>query len=165
MSTSELYHPGSLYIAGFTQARAPHLGLLLARDDTTGTLWHIRIDRATSPNWQFQRRIQPVTKDMFLSFLLLLSDKDTLESKNGDWESVGAAIDAAARAVPPPPNDTFGECGPWVLDVVQVLHDRGIVHVRNREDLASEVDTVATESKAYARRDRFPKVVASEFCQ
>lgn len=153
----ESYAPGALYIAGFTQARSPHLGLLLAKDTTpaSGTLFHIRIDRATHPNWQFQKRVQPVAGDMFLSSLLCVHGAD-LDA---------AVLEEAARSVPVPDNDEFGECGPWVFGVLQVLAEKSIVELEEVQKLADEVREFAEGSRAYARRDRFPNVKMSEFCR
>ncbi|KZV74706.1 hypothetical protein PENSPDRAFT_647716 [Peniophora sp. CONT] len=152
----ELYVPGSLYIAGFTQARSPHLGLLLAKDaaPASGTLFHIRIDRATHPNWQFQKRSQLVAEDMFLSSLLRVG---------ADLDAI--ALEEAARSVPVPDHDEFGECGPWVFSVLQVLAERGIVELDDVQKLADEVREFAEGSRAYARRDKFPNVKMSEFCR
>ncbi|KAF9001705.1 hypothetical protein BDQ17DRAFT_1307101 [Cyathus striatus] len=152
------YTPGALYLAGFTQARSPHIGLLLAKTAGAGTMFHIRIDRATSPNWQFQRRKQLVEGDMFLSSLLRIS-KDLLH-----LETAEAIIEAAALDIPPPANDEFGECVPWVLKLVQALHAKGIVELADLEKLREEVDSFASGSRAYARRDKFPNLATSKFC-
>ncbi|TFK34039.1 hypothetical protein BDQ12DRAFT_690298 [Crucibulum laeve] len=155
---AELYSPGALYIAGFTQARAPHLGLLFAKDSSTGILWHIRIDRATSPHWKFQRRVQAIAGDMFLSSLLLVATKTRLGDK------AEAKLEAAARFVEPPSNDSFGECAPWVFNVLAVLHDQGVVKLVDQGKLAMEVDTFARQSRPYAQRDHFPNLAVSSFC-
>ncbi|KAI0339744.1 hypothetical protein BDW22DRAFT_1347598 [Trametopsis cervina] len=155
--TQELFTIDSLYIAGFTQARAPHIGLLLATSTTHGTLYHIRIDRETSPHWQFQRRVQKIDKDMFLSALVRVHDATS-------GAITDAQLQAAADAVTPPANDTFGECAPWVYHVLRHLHEAGVLEVKDEAALAEEVDDFARGSKAYARRDRFPNVMASDFC-
>ncbi|VDB93426.1 unnamed protein product [Peniophora sp. CBMAI 1063] len=154
--TPDLYTPGALYIAGFTQARSPHLGLLLAKDTTpaSGTLFHIRIDRPTHPNWQFQKRTQPVAGDMFLSSLLRVHD--TIDA---------VVVEEAARSVHVPENDEFGECGPWVFNVLEVLGEKGVVELDDTQKLADEVRELAEGSRAYARRDRFPNVKVSEHCR
>ncbi|KAJ7070702.1 hypothetical protein C8F01DRAFT_1107397 [Mycena amicta] len=152
------YRIGALYVAGFTQAQAPHLGLLLATTNDKGILFHIRVDRTTSPNWQFQRRSQPVAEDMFLSSLLCIS--------KGPWnsgESIGV-IDSLARSLPLPDHGEFGHCAPWVFDFVELLSANGLCTLMSKDDLADEVRRFARESNAYARRDRFPNVADSKFC-
>ncbi|EAU93655.1 hypothetical protein CC1G_02885 [Coprinopsis cinerea okayama7 len=153
------YVPGALYLAGFTQARSPHIGLLLAKDANKGTLFHIRIDRETSPNWQFQRRTQPVVGDMFLSSLLRIT-KDPLP-----LDTAENTIEEIASSIAPPDNGEFGECAPWALKLVQALSDRGIVELKDVEKLGEEVDSLARDSRAYARRDKFPNLATSNFCR
>lgn len=153
------YTPGALYLAGFTQARSPHIGLLLAKDATKGTLFHIRIDQQTSPHWQFQRRTQLITGDMFLSSLLRITKEplalDTAEN----------IIEKIALRIPPPENGDFGECAPWALELVQALYEEGIVELLDVDQLGEEVDSFAKESRAYARRDKFPNLATSNFCR
>ena len=156
---SDLYRPGSLYVAGFTQARSPHLGLHLAMDTApaSGTLFHIRIERVTYPNWQFQKRTQPIMGDMFLSSLL---------SVDADLDAEApATLKEASRSAPVPDDDEFGECAPWVLRAIQVLAEKGIVALDDVESLADEVREFAEGSRAYARRGKFPNVKVSEFCR
>ncbi|KAF8183936.1 hypothetical protein BJ912DRAFT_538998 [Pholiota molesta] len=153
------YVPGGLYLAGFTQARSPHIGLLLAKDAAKGTLFHIRIDRETSPNWQYQRRTQPVVGDMFLSSLLRIKEEplplDTAEK----------TIAEIASALPPLDNGEFGECAPWALRLIQALHEKEIVDLEDVEKLGEEVDSFARDSRAYTRRDKFPNLATSKFCR
>ncbi|KAJ8473225.1 hypothetical protein ONZ45_g16372 [Pleurotus djamor] len=149
---------GGLYVAGFTQARAPHIGLLVATSEQQGILFHIRIDRATSPYWQYQQRIQPLARDMFLSSLLCIAKgpfnaPDSLQT-----------IDAAARALCPPLNDEFGHCASWVLDLIEILSAEGLCTMKSKDQLALEINQFAQESKAYARRNRFPNVANAVFC-
>lgn len=153
------YVPGALYLAGFTQARSPHIGLLLAKDATKGTLFHIRIDRETSPNWQFQRRTQPVEGDMFLSSLLRIT-KDPLP-----LDTAEKTIEEVALGIPPPNNGEFGECAPWALKLVQALDAKGIVELEDVVKLGEEVDSFARNNRAYARRDKFPNLGTSKFCR
>ncbi|KAI0761484.1 hypothetical protein BD413DRAFT_242567 [Trametes elegans] len=148
---------GSLYIAGFTQARAPHVALLIPKDARIGDLVHIRIDRATSPTWQYQHRAQKISGDMFLSSLLKIHD-------NSEGQITVDQLKAAASVVPAPNNDTFGECGPWVLKVVEYLDKEGLLTLKNAAALVDEFNTLATSSRGFARRDRFPNVAVSENC-
>ncbi|KAJ7281896.1 hypothetical protein C8J57DRAFT_1123839 [Mycena rebaudengoi] len=149
---------GSLYIAGFAQAGAPHVGLIIPTDTKTGCLVHIRIDRDTSPNWVYQCRLnQAIEGDMFLSSLLKIHDV-----------SAGAItlveLRAAAAAVPPPDNDRFGECEPWMSRVVEQLHALNLVVCTDVNQMVEEFHTFATKNRAYARRDKFPNVAVSQFC-
>ncbi|KAH9945070.1 uncharacterized protein BXZ73DRAFT_38242 [Epithele typhae] len=152
-----VFTPGSLYIAGFTQARAPHLALIIPKDNKFGDLVHIRIDRAISDNWKFQHRIQKISGDMFLSSLLRIHDI------SAGPLTVEQLRDAASTVVVPDHGE-FGACSAWVLQVVDELHKRGFVQLSDTAGLAAEIDAFATGSKAYARRDRFPNVAASQYC-
>lgn len=158
------YTPGAIYLAGFTQARAPHIGVLLAKTPKYGAFFHIRIDRETSPNWQYQRRKQAVEGDMFLSSLLRIS-KTTVASDPDSLRVLDEIIDAAALEIPPPDNDEFGECAPWAIRLVKGLHERGVVELVDEEKLAEEVDEFARGSKAFASRNKFPNLASSKFCQ
>ncbi|TFK34417.1 hypothetical protein BDQ12DRAFT_613599, partial [Crucibulum laeve] len=77
---------------------------------------------------------------------------------------VEAKLEAAARAVEPPSNDSFGECVPWVFKVLAVLHEQDVMELVDQEKLAEEVDASARQSRPYARRDRFPNLAVSSFC-
>ena len=151
------FTPGSVYLAGFTQARAPHVALIIPANAQCGDLVHIRIDRNTSPNWAFQHRSQRIEGDMFLSSLLKIHDI------SAGQVNVGQLHDAAS-AVPVPEHGEFGACGPWVYAVVRELHKRGLVVLIDAEALEKEFEAFAVGNKAYARRDRFPNVVASQYC-
>lgn len=159
----EAFSLNSLYIAGFTQAQAPHLGLLVATSASDGVLFHIRVDRATSPTWQFQSRKQVIDKDMFLSSLLRVHD--AAGGEVGSSDALKKQLQTAAAAVPPPANDTFGECAPWVFQVLQRLQAAGVVQLGDIDALAKEVDGLARGSRAFARRDKFPNVAVSQHCQ
>ncbi|KAG2121907.1 hypothetical protein DEU56DRAFT_88812 [Suillus clintonianus] len=152
------FTPGSLYIAGFAQARAPHVGLIIPTSRASGCLVHIRIDRDVSPVWTYQSRVQRIEGDMFISSLLRIKDVSAgpiaLEQ-----------LQEAAQSVPAPQNDEFGECLPWVLAVVQKLHDMGLVVLKDAEALQVEFVRFAEGNKAYARRDKFPNIAASQFCR
>jgi hypothetical protein len=152
------FTPGSLYIAAFAQARAPHVGLIIPTSRASGCLVHIRIDRDVSPTWTYQCRTQRIESDMFISSLLRLKDVSmgpiSLEQ-----------LQEAAQSVPTPQNDDFGECFPWVLAVIRKLHEMGIVTLMDAEALKDEFTRFAKGNRAYARRDKFPNVAASQFCQ
>ncbi|KAH6913292.1 hypothetical protein BKA70DRAFT_1183155 [Coprinopsis sp. MPI-PUGE-AT-0042] len=150
--------PGALCIAGFTQARAPHIGLLLVTTEAEGTLFHIHIDRSIQPNWHFQRRREPLAGNMFLSSLMhIRNDPLSLD----DAEDL---LTEAAKSIPPPENDDFGECAPWVFRVLDALATRGVLTVVDREKLEEEVDSFARCSRAFARRDKLPNISVSQFC-
>ncbi|KAL7281785.1 hypothetical protein PYCCODRAFT_757596 [Trametes coccinea BRFM310] len=151
------FTPGSLYIAGFTQARAPHVALLISQDARSGDLVHIRIDRTVSPTWQYQHRRQKITGDMFLSSLLKIHDVSA-------GEITVQQLQDAAGAVPVPDNDHFGECGPWVFKVVEELSNKGLVTLSNAAALQEEFNALAQGSRAFARRDKFPNVAVSQYC-
>jgi hypothetical protein len=74
-------------------------------------------------------------------------------------------IEEIALAVPAPENGDFGECAPWVLKLVQALHQEGIVELNDVERLGEEVDSFARGSRAYARRDKLPNLATSKFCR
>ena len=151
------FTPGSLYIAAFTQARAPHVALVLPTNAQSGTLVHIRIDRAMSPNWMYQCRVQKIEGDMFLSSLLKIHDIAAGELTTED-------LHQAASTVPPPENDTFGECSRWVYTVVQELDGLKLLVLKDGASLEEEFSTFASNNRAYARRDRFPNVAVSQYC-
>ena len=148
---------GSLYLAGFTQAGAPHAGLIIPTSASTGRLIHIHIDRATSPTWKFQSRDQRIAGEMFLSSLLKLRDLS-----NGKISI--EQLEEAAASLPPPANDKFGECLPWVLRVVRRLSEMGLVNLANVDELGREFEDFAAGNKVYATRQKFPNVKASAFC-
>lgn len=156
-SPPESFTVGSLYIAGFAQARAPHLGLIIPTDSKTGHLIHIRVDRATSPHWAYQCRTEKIEGNMFLSCLLKLHDVAA-------GEITVSQLQIAAKLVPVPENDNFGECGPWVYRVVEELHNLGLIALVDAQELAKEFNAFAAESKAFARRDRFPNLAVSLYC-
>ncbi|KAF8908507.1 hypothetical protein CPB84DRAFT_1813282 [Gymnopilus junonius] len=143
--SSKRFSPGSLYIAGFAQARSPHAGLLIPLDSKSGFLVHIRIDRNTSPLWQYQSRKQNISGDMFMTSLLRI-----LTQYND-------------RSIAAPSNDEFGECLPWVLSVVQKLHDIGLLNLIDTDGLAKEFEEFAAGNNSYARRDKFPNVKISQY--
>ncbi|KAG1741996.1 hypothetical protein EDB19DRAFT_689776 [Suillus lakei] len=150
------FTPGSLYIAGFTQARASHVALIIPTSRALGCLVHI--DRDVSPVWTYQCRVQRIEGDMFISSLLGIRDVSTCRI-------TPEQLQEAAQAILAPQNDEFGACLPWVLAVVQKLHDMGLVILKNAEALQDEFVRFAEGNKAYARRDKFPNVAVSQFCQ
>ncbi|KAI0798712.1 hypothetical protein BC629DRAFT_1285692 [Irpex lacteus] len=150
----ENFTVGSLYIAGFAQARAPHIGLLVPIDVDSGWLVHIRIDRATSPTWAYQCRRQPIKGDMFLTSLIKVSKGSVTPEQ----------LREAASAVVPPNNDEFGECASWVWRVLERLHDGGLIRLDDVEGIKEEVSTFVAGNRAFARRDKFPNVMISQFC-
>ncbi|TCD65018.1 hypothetical protein EIP91_003339 [Steccherinum ochraceum] len=150
---------GSLYIAGITQAVAPHVALVIPINEQVGDLIHIRIDRAVSPTWTFQHRRQRISGEMLLSTMMKIHDI------SAGPISV-AQLRNAAAAVPVPNNDTFGECGPWVFNVVKELHKQGILTVVDEKELKKEFEYFSSPeiSKKYAKRTVFPNVVVSRYC-
>ena len=151
------FTPGSVYLAGFTQARAPHVALIIPTDAQSGELVHIRIDRNTSPNWAYQHRSQKIEGDMFLSSLLKIHDVSASRVE------VDQLIDAAS-AVLVPKHGEFGACCPWAYAVVRELHNRGLVNLGDADALEKEFEAFAVGNRAYARRDRFPNVAVSQHC-
>ncbi|KAF7798612.1 hypothetical protein EIP86_009834 [Pleurotus ostreatoroseus] len=158
MSTApEDFTVGSLYLAGLAQARAPHAGLIVPTSITSGTLVHIRIDRDTSPFWAYQSRKQKISGDVFMTTLLKLHDiSDGIITKE--------QLEEAAASVPVPENDTFGECLPWILQVVQKLNEAGLVKLVDVEALGKEFEAFAESNRVFATSTRFPNVRTSEFC-
>jgi hypothetical protein len=148
---------GSLYLIAFAQARAPHIGIILPTSLSSGILFHIRIDRNASPNWTYQTRLQNIAQDMFVTSLLRIRDVNiggiTLEQ-----------LTSVAKSVAVPENDEFGECFPWVLKVVEMLHTNGYLTVSSLSGLQDEFCAFANGNRAYARRDKFPNVAISTFC-
>lgn len=151
------FTPGSLYLAGFAQASAPHAGLLIPTSASSGRLVHIRIDRDTSPVWAMQSRMQKIAGDMFLSTLLKLGDASA-------GQITAELLEEAAASVPAPENDLFGECLPWVLRVVQKLHEMGFPCLVDGEGLGNEFSSFADGNRVFATRTKFPNVKVSEFC-
>ncbi|KAG5353524.1 hypothetical protein J132_10157 [Termitomyces sp. J132] len=148
---------GSLYIIGFAQARAPHAGLLIPTSSSAGCLVHIRIDRAESPNWQYQARAQNVKGDMFCTTLLKLHDLS-------DGPITTDQLKLYAGSVAVPDNDEFGECLPWVMRVVDKLQEAGLLQGTDLDLLKDEFQAFASGNRAFARRDRCPNVKVSAFC-
>ncbi|KAF8512256.1 hypothetical protein JB92DRAFT_2723839 [Gautieria morchelliformis] len=148
---------GSLYLAGFAQAGAPHAGLIIPTSASSGRLVHIRIDRANAPTWTVQSRDQRIAGEMLLSSLLKLRDVSR-------GEVTIEQLEEAAASVPPPANDEFGECLPWALRTVQKLDEMGLVKLTDADELGKEFETFAVGNKAYATRRKFPNVQVSEFC-
>ncbi|KAJ7115940.1 hypothetical protein C8R44DRAFT_739637 [Mycena epipterygia] len=148
------FSPGSLYLAAFAQAQAPHVGLLIPKSESTGTLVHIRVDRGTSPNWQRQVREQKISGDMFLTSLLRIRDN-----------SVGGItveqLIASAEKVSVPENDEFGECLPWAMRAVAQLQSDGLLQVDDLSALEKEFREFSEGNRGYARRDKFPNVAIS----
>lgn len=153
----ESFSSESLYIAGFVQARAPHVALIIPADTQTGTLVHIRIDHDTSPNWTFQIRTQKIQGDMFLSSLLKIHDV-------ADGHITIQLLREAASAVSVPNRDEFGACLPWVFDVVKELQKMQLLTVENIGALEQEFAAFVAGNRAFARRDRFPNVATSVHC-
>lgn len=148
---------GSLYLVGLAQVRAPHAGLIIPTSNTQGTFVHIRIDRDTSPFWVYQSRKQKILGDVFMTTLLKLHDiSDGVISKD--------QLQEAAASVAVPENDTFGECLPWILRVVQKLHELGHVKLLDAEELGREFEAFAQANKAFATSTRFPNVKVSACC-
>ncbi|KAL6301757.1 hypothetical protein BKA93DRAFT_738199 [Sparassis latifolia] len=157
MSNPDFTH-GSLYLAGFTQARAPHAGLIIPSNNASGTLVHIHINHNTCDVWTYQCRVQRIAGDMFMSSLLRLRDVSV-------GEITAEQLQEAAESIPAPLNDSFGECLPWVLNVVQKLHGMGLLNLMSADGLGREFEEFVVRNQAYARRDRFPNVTVSLYCQ
>ena len=136
---------GSLYLASLAQAGASHAGLIIPTSASSGRLVHIHIDRATFPSWAFQSRDQRIAGEMFLPSLLKLRDLS-----NGEIST--EQLEEAAASVPPPPNDEFGKCLPWVLRVVQRLNEMGLITLTNVDELGRESEDFAAENTVYAAR-------------
>ncbi|KAJ8523178.1 hypothetical protein ONZ45_g296 [Pleurotus djamor] len=154
--------PGALYIAGFTQARSPHVAIMVPRDDSLGDLIHIHIDRTQSPNWKFQHRVQKIQGDMFLSSLLMVHHPNNIS------ESPVIGVDKlieVAKTVSVPASDEFGECSPWVRRVLEALDEHRWVKLKDAPELEKEFNAFAEGSRTFARRDRFPNVGVSQFCE
>lgn len=149
--------PGSLYLVAFAQARSPHAGLIIPEDDSTGILFHIRIDRKTSPNWAFQVRRQRIAGEMAMTSLLQLCDV----SKGGP---TAEQLKEAASTTYVPENDEFGECVPWVFGVIQRLQKMDLLSVVDIHALQAEFEGFAAGNQSYARRDKFPNVAVSIHC-
>lgn len=152
------FNQGSLYLIGFAQARAPHAGLLIPTSSSAGCLVHIRIDRAQSPNWQYQARAQNVKGDMFCSTLLKLHDFS-------DGPITTSQLKLHAESVTVPDNGEFGECLPWVMRVVDRLQEAGLLQVTDLDLLKDEFQEFAGGNRAFARRDKFPNVKVSTYCR
>lgn len=145
---------GSLYLAGFAQVRAPHVGVLIPTSTQSGVLAHIRIDRTVSPKWIRQIRVQNLTNDMFLTSLLKIGNGVTVER-----------LCQEAEEVPVPDNGEFGECGPWAMQLVGRLIAQGLIRVPNIDALRAEFETFVAGNRSYARRDKFPNVTSSSYCE
>lgn len=96
---------------------------------------------------------------MFVSTLLKIHDvsggaitKDQLED--------------AAKSIAVPENDEFGECLPWALRVVENLHSRDLVVLKDGDVAALEREFAefAAGNRDYATRTRFPNVKISSIC-
>lgn len=123
------FQPGALYVVAFAQAIAPHIGLLIPHTEERGVLVHIRVDRATSPHWQYQCRNQRITGEMTMTSLMRLSRRTDFSVET---------LRAAAEDEPAPENDAFGECAPWVWRVVQRLADEGHISLAPGSDVESQ---------------------------
>ncbi|EJD50955.1 hypothetical protein AURDEDRAFT_135243 [Auricularia subglabra TFB-10046 SS5] len=150
----ENFTTGALYIAAFAQAGAPHVGLLVPSSASTGTLLHIRVDRDTHPHWQFQARAQRIAGEMALTSLLRLRAAVDV-----------AAIREAVEGVDIPANDTFGECSKWMWRAVALLGETGLLALKEMDALVEEWEEFVKGNAKYARRDRFPNVAISSFCE
>ncbi|GBE89637.1 hypothetical protein BKA93DRAFT_352145 [Sparassis latifolia] len=150
------FTPGSLYLAGFAQARGPHAALIIPFSPSAGRLVHIRIDYERSQTWVYQSKLQEITGDMFLSTLIKLRDVSlghvTVEQ-----------LEHAAAYVPLPPNDHHGECLPWALGVVRKLQEMGLLNVSDVHQLGEEFVQFSAGNWLYATRHRFPNVKESQF--
>ncbi|KAI0075463.1 hypothetical protein K474DRAFT_1691801 [Panus rudis PR-1116 ss-1] len=152
------FSPASLYLAGFAQARAPHVGLIIPTSEKAGCLVHIRIDRAVADEWTYQCRNQKIEGEMTLTSLYKLRDAVTKNKVTPEQ------LQEIAATVPVPQNDNFGECTSWTKSVVEKLADAGLIQVTDMEGLWKEFEEFVTGNRAFARRDRFPNVVSSSFC-
>ncbi|OCB87907.1 hypothetical protein A7U60_g5044 [Sanghuangporus baumii] len=103
-------HRRVFVIAGFTQARSPHVTLIIPTDAKSRRLVHIRIDRATSLTWAYRCTMEKVEGNMFLSSLLKIHDAS-------EAELTVAQLEAVAKIVHVLKNSDFGECDPWVFTV------------------------------------------------
>ncbi|KAF9446100.1 hypothetical protein P691DRAFT_733905 [Macrolepiota fuliginosa MF-IS2] len=118
---------------------------------------HIRIDREKSPNWIYQDRNQNISRDLFMTTLLMVHNVlDGAITKDQLVE--------VAKSVPVPENDQFGECLPWILRVVERLDAGGFVTLKDAEALRGEFTEFAVGNRAYATSSRFPNVKVSSFC-
>ncbi|KAH7087927.1 hypothetical protein BKA62DRAFT_751166 [Auriculariales sp. MPI-PUGE-AT-0066] len=138
---------GCLYVVAFAQAVAPHVGLIIPLDTDSGALVHIRVDRATSPHWQYQNPTTPIPRAPHAHSTYIL------------------VLRAAAEAEPAPANDKFGECAPWVWQVIQRLLGQGNLSLMSGADipaLAAEFDTFVSGNRAFATRTHFSNCAVSQ---
>jgi hypothetical protein len=84
---------------------------------------------------------------MFLSTLLKLRDASA-------GQITAELLEEAAASVPVAENDLFGECLPWVLLVVQKLHEMGFLSLVEGNEFSSFADG----NRAFATRAKFPNV-------
>lgn len=160
MASSEppdTFNVGSLYIAAFAQARAPHIALLIPTSTQSSDIVHIRIDRAASPTWAYHTRAEKISGNMFLTSLLKLHDATAQNLDIHKLRSVAATI-------PAPDNDTFGACSRWVFRVIEELHSQSHIVLKDIRALEEELYAFVERNRDFARRDRFPNVMVSAFC-
>jgi hypothetical protein len=123
-------------------------------DSNKGHIAHIK---QKSGSWAYEFREQNISESMSLTTLLKIHDV-----------SAGAItakqLDAAARKAGITPGAPIGECLEWVKRAVQMLHSEGRVEVTSVDKLAEEFSNFASGNRAYAKRNTFPNVKASQYC-
>jgi hypothetical protein len=154
---SEAFAVGSLYLAAFAQAGAPHAGLIIPIDHSRGDYVHIRMGRE-SLVWELDAdRSQRLEGSLTLTSLLRIRDV-------AKGAITKAELKDAAQSVEVPPGAEFGECLPWALKVIEVLQEKGLLNLTSSASLAEEFNQFASGNKSHARRDMFPAIKVSEYC-
>jgi len=145
--------PGSLYLAGFAQVGAPHVGLILAIDNATGSLFHITAAGAT--DWRYESRArQSIENSLTLTSLMCLHDASTLGALSR------ATVDAVCRGVPVPEGCEVGECTVWAQQAVAALAAQGSISLATETAVLVQQFIVWVGGNRHkAKRGAYPAVM------
>jgi hypothetical protein len=149
---------GSLYLAGFFFAKvgAPHAGLIIPTSDEIGHLVHIRLGKS-SYVWELECTPRKIRGSSSMTTLIRLhyADARAITKKQ---------LDEVALSVAVPEGDTFGECLPWVLRLIEALDTAGLLSLESITSLEEEFNAAIGDNRGRARTDKDPNVTVSKHC-
>jgi hypothetical protein len=149
---------GSLYLTGFFFAKVgvPHAGLIIPTSEDIGHLVHIRLGKS-SHVWELECTPRKIRGSLSMTTLIRLHSADA-------GAITKRQLDEVASSVVVPEGDTFGECLPWVLLLIEALDTAGLLSLGSITGLEEEFNAAIGGNQGRARIDKDPNVTVSEYC-
>ena len=139
----------------FAKVGAPHAGLIIPTSEKIGRLVHIRLGKS-SYVWELECTPGEIRGSSSMTTLIRLSaDARAITKKQ---------LDEVALSVAVPEGDTFGECLPWVLRLIEALDTAGLLSLESITSLKEEFNAAIGDNRGRARTDKDPNVTVSKYC-